>query len=442
MAAAVPLKLVGNKTKEFISGDTIADTFLASSFLKADGSIPLTANWVIGAFSIESKQTAATAATVYNGLLLTNSTAATVGNQMYSPYILMTTQGWSTTSVASQPVVARIGLQAIQGTTTPTWEFSIEGSLNGGAFGRPLLLTSAGVLTLANGGINAGGVVSSLRTALGSSVSDGIVSSNSTVAANNAQQNSGALRFRGNGWGTTGGASQTVDFNIYNNPIQGTVPTGQLVINSSINGAAATNIASITSAGKLSTTTYGFLNDTTAAVTARGTGFFCYNQGATEYWEFYNGGLQINTSANSGKVAFCNGSPSGVSADIAIGRNAAGILEVNTGTSGTFADLKIRSLIASGSISTAYLSKALSYTILTTDHTIEVTATGQTITLPTSIGASGREYIIKLTASGSCTVNTTSSQTIDGVTTYSLSAQYKYVHVKSNNANWLIVGNN
>jgi hypothetical protein len=76
------------------------------------------------------------------------------------------------------------------------------------------------------------------------------------------------------------------------------------------------------------------------------------------------------------------------------------------------------------------------------DYTIEVTATGQTMTLPSAIGVSGREYTIKLTASGTGTVATTSSQTIDGSSTYSLSAQYKYVKVKSNGVNWLIIGNN
>jgi hypothetical protein len=89
-----------------------------------------------------------------------------------------------------------------------------------------------------------------------------------------------------------------------------------------------------------------------------------------------------------------------------------------------------------------YIATAVSYSATTSDKTIEVTATGQTITLPTAVGISGREYVIKLTAAGSATVATTSSQTIDGATTYSLSAQYKYVTVQSNGANWVIIGNN
>lgn len=94
------------------------------------------------------------------------------------------------------------------------------------------------------------------------------------------------------------------------------------------------------------------------------------------------------------------------------------------------------------SFATAYVAKSGSYTATIADNVIEVTATGQTITLPTAVGIQGRHYTIKLTASGSCTVATTSSQTIDGSTTYSLSAQYKYVTIQSNNVNWNIIANN
>jgi hypothetical protein len=67
-----------------------------------------------------------------------------------------------------------------------------------------------------------------------------------------------------------------------------------------------------------------------------------------------------------------------------------------------------------------------------------------TITLPTAVGVTGQTYTIKRINSGSnaVTVGTTSSQTIDGITTYALSAQYKYVKVASDGANWIIIGNN
>lgn len=95
-----------------------------------------------------------------------------------------------------------------------------------------------------------------------------------------------------------------------------------------------------------------------------------------------------------------------------------------------------------GSLALKYTATATGITLDLNNNSVDVTATGQTITLPTAVGITGRTYIIKLTASGSATVATTSSQTIDGSTTYSLSAQYKYVTVQSNGANWNIIGNN
>lgn len=94
------------------------------------------------------------------------------------------------------------------------------------------------------------------------------------------------------------------------------------------------------------------------------------------------------------------------------------------------------------SFATAYTATATSLGLSGAHHTVNITATGQTITLPTAVGITGRQYTIKLTASGTGTVATTSSQTIDGVTTYTLSAQYKYVTITSDGANWIITGNN
>lgn len=95
-----------------------------------------------------------------------------------------------------------------------------------------------------------------------------------------------------------------------------------------------------------------------------------------------------------------------------------------------------------GSFSLIPTSTATSLTLTASHNVVLVTATGQTITLPTAVGANGRIYTIKLTASGTGTVATTSSQTIDGSTTYSLSAQNKYVTVISENSQWFIIGNN
>lgn len=87
-------------------------------------------------------------------------------------------------------------------------------------------------------------------------------------------------------------------------------------------------------------------------------------------------------------------------------------------------------------------STATGLTLSGVHDTLVLTASGQTATLPTAVGILGRVYSVKLTASGTGTVATTSSQTIDGSTTYSLSAQYKYVTVQSDGSNWVIIGQN
>lgn len=99
-------------------------------------------------------------------------------------------------------------------------------------------------------------------------------------------------------------------------------------------------------------------------------------------------------------------------------------------------------LTVDGSVGVKYTATAVDLTATAVMCVIEVTATSKTVTLPTAVGITGRIYTVKLTASGTGTVATTSSQTIDGSTTYSLASQYKYVTVQSNGANWIVIANN
>lgn len=134
-------------------------------------------------------------------------------------------------------------------------------------------------------------------------------------------------------------------------------------------------------------------------------------------------GLGLTFKTGSGSTASMNG-------------NSSGLWYVGGSTSAT------STLQVGGSFATQYTGTATGITLGASNQIVNVTATGQTITLPTAAGITGRAYTIKLTASGTGTVATTSSQTIDGSTTYSLSAQYKYVTVVSDGANWIITANN
>ncbi len=88
-----------------------------------------------------------------------------------------------------------------------------------------------------------------------------------------------------------------------------------------------------------------------------------------------------------------------------------------------------------------YQSKSANYTLLPSDYAINFTSNADTATLPTAVGITGTIYVIKTTGVASI-VATTSSQTIDGVTTYALTAAKKYVMVISDGANWEIISNN
>lgn len=85
-------------------------------------------------------------------------------------------------------------------------------------------------------------------------------------------------------------------------------------------------------------------------------------------------------------------------------------------------------------------------TLTSGDLTIlyDTTSNNITATLPTAVGRAGQRYILKRISGGSnvVTIATTSSQTIDGATTRKLGAQYQWIEVESDGANWVIVGQN
>jgi hypothetical protein len=87
--------------------------------------------------------------------------------------------------------------------------------------------------------------------------------------------------------------------------------------------------------------------------------------------------------------------------------------------------------------------KYASYTIVQADGTIlgSASAGAITLTLPDATKVNGRTYVIKKfdTTANTVTINTVSSQTIDGVATNVLSAAYAKVKLQSDGANWWIV---
>lgn len=85
-------------------------------------------------------------------------------------------------------------------------------------------------------------------------------------------------------------------------------------------------------------------------------------------------------------------------------------------------------------------STATSYTETATsgEKIVKVTASGQTITLPTAVGNTAK-FTFKLMVAGTLTIDGNGSETIDGGTTATLVSQYEAMTIISDNANWQVV---
>ena len=114
--------------------------------------------------------------------------------------------------------------------------------------------------------------------------------------------------------------------------------------------------------------------------------------------------------------------------DTTISRNGVGSVLIQT------------NLTVAGSLIQGYTQISAGYTLTQTNHTVEVTNNAVNITLPTAIGISGRHYEIKNTGNGVVTILTTSSQTIDGNASGTVTlAPLDGIGLKSNGANWIIL---
>ena len=72
---------------------------------------------------------------------------------------------------------------------------------------------------------------------------------------------------------------------------------------------------------------------------------------------------------------------------------------------------------------------------------VDTASASITINLPTAVGYTGLEYIIKkMAVANTVTIDASGTQTIDGGLTYSLSLIYEYVRIISDGSNWQIVG--
>jgi Pectate lyase superfamily protein len=179
-----------------------------------------------------------------------------VGNAGGTAYAPVTLSGSGATASLSSAGV--LTLSAIPNATLSNSSITIAGQST--ALGGSVTLSQMGA---AASGSNSDitsissltGVSTITETALGGSIpaigtTTGVAAllTNTTAAANNAQQVSPFIRQTGQGWGTTGSTSQSTVFEYGVVPVQGASPTGQWQMLYSVNGAAFTRAFTVDTA--------------------------------------------------------------------------------------------------------------------------------------------------------------------------------------------------
>src|ERR1035438_4359155 len=104
-------------------------------------------------------------------------------------------------------------------------------------------------------------------------------------------------------------------------------------------------------------------------------------------------------------------------------------------------------LAVMGSVSAGYRSFTSSTSASSTDFTLAFTGTAaSSVTLPDATTCAGRVYLLKNASTTGptplVTINTTSSQTIDGISSWLLDQPYESVILVSNGANWNVSAQN
>jgi hypothetical protein len=84
-----------------------------------------------------------------------------------------------------------------------------------------------------------------------------------------------------------------------------------------------------------------------------------------------------------------------------------------------------------------YRSISSIYTIISSDYMIECISGSFSVSLPTAIGITGKEFVIKNSGTGTITVDPNGTETIDGETDWQL-FKGDTMPVMSNGTNWII----
>ncbi len=212
---------------------------------------------------------------------------------------------------------------------------------------------------------------------------------------------------------TSGGTGQTTYTDgqlLIGNTVGNTLSKATLTAGSNVTITNGNGTITIASSGGSSGLTIG-----TTTITSGTAGRILYETAGNVVGEM--------TTTGSGTVAVLATSPTLVTP----------VIGVATGTS-----LTLTGVLTAAGLNQAYITKTAGYTLAATDGTVELLTNPATFVLPTAVGISGRMYVIKnLQTTNACTVNTTSAQTIDGLSSISVAAGA--ATVQSDGTNWRLL---
>ena len=213
--------------------------------------------------------------------------------------------------------------------------------------------TSAGVALVS---INNSAVLTETRNSIGTTSSDGIVLQNTTAAAAGAQQYSPRLRLTGQGWKTNAtAASQTVDWIVENQPVQGAAnPTSNLSFSSQINAAGYNPRLTLNSAGGSATLSVQVVdNPNTPHISFNGeTNTGIGHPTGSQFSLIAAGSEQVRINTNGIGVLSTTSTGIGLgssasSPDVGLLRNAAGVARISAGHSTSAGSLLVAPSTAS-----------------------------------------------------------------------------------------------
>jgi hypothetical protein len=230
-----------------------------------------------------------------------------------------------------------------------------------GAFSTTLTVTGNTNVTLPTsgtlailGGNTFTGANNTTLSALAGTTTTGYSLINSTAATSGVQQVSPSFLWRGFGWKTNDtAASRSVEFQAFVLPVLGTAnPTGFFKIQKSINSETMVDVFTLLATSGTGDTTMAIGSGTAALSIINTSGFyttFSIGSGGLRY----SLGGTIAQYVDYNRVTLGSGIALGWSsttagtgtADSGLGRSAAGVVEVNSGTLGTLRDILTRNTI-------------------------------------------------------------------------------------------------